>query len=97
MRWLRTSSTEIQPGEVPAPGERGRRRAYSAFHILDTGDPIEELHLYGIRYLDWSWMIDFVFYNDIPDPLTDEERQVVMDSILASFETHRESATSSAP
>lgn len=61
---------------------------YRSYHILDTGDPLVEKHLYGVRYLYDGWKIKFSFPEDIPDPLTDEERQEVMDSILVTFTPH---------
>ena len=61
---------------------------YNAFHFLDTSDPTEENHDYGLLFLDGSWTIHIGFYNeevgDLP-PLTAEEREEVTASILASF------------
>lgn len=62
---------------------------YNAFHFLDTSEPLEENHTYGLLFLDGSWTIHIGFYNeevgvDVP-PLTAEEREEVTASILASF------------
>lgn len=61
---------------------------YNAFHFLNTDDPVEENHEYGLLFLDGSWVINIGFYNeevgDLP-PLTAEEREEVTASILASF------------
>jgi hypothetical protein len=60
---------------------------YNAFHVLDSSDPTEEGHVFGVMFLDGSWTIHLSFYEDgEPQPLTTEERQGVMDSILATFE-----------
>jgi hypothetical protein len=60
---------------------------YNAFHFLDTSDPHDETHVFGLMFLDGSWIIKMSFYErGEPRPLTAEERQQVMDSILASFE-----------
>lgn len=63
---------------------------YNAFHFLNTDDPVEENHEYGLLFLDGSWIINIGFYNEavVPDepPLTAEEREEVTASILASFE-----------
>ena len=62
---------------------------YNAFHFLDTSEPLEENHTYGLLFLDGSWTIHIGFYNeevgvDVP-PLTAEEREEATASILASF------------
>jgi hypothetical protein len=62
---------------------------YNAFHMLDTSEPTEENHIYGLLFLDGSWTIHIGFYNeevgvDVP-PLTAAEREEVTASILASF------------
>lgn len=62
---------------------------YNAFHFLDTSDPVEENHTYGLLFLDGSWIINIGFYNeevgvDVPI-LTAEEREEATASILASF------------
>ena len=60
---------------------------YNAFHFLDTSDPNDETHVFGLMFLNGSWIIKMSFYErGEPRPLTAEERQQVMDSILASFE-----------
>ena len=62
---------------------------YNAFHLLDTSDPEFEGHVFGLMFLNGSWIIKIDFYQEkvgtLP-PLTADERQQVMDSILASFE-----------
>jgi hypothetical protein len=60
---------------------------YNAFHVLDSTDPTEEAHVFGVMFLDGSWTIHISFYeNGEPQPLAADERQQVMDSILATFE-----------
>jgi len=62
---------------------------YNAFHLLDTSDPDLEGHVFGVMFLDGSWIIKINFYEYAvgkQPPLTAEERQQVMDSILATFE-----------
>ena len=62
---------------------------YNAFHLLDTSEPDLEGHVFGVMFLDGSWIIKINFYEeeigDLP-PLTADERQQVMDSILSTFE-----------
>lgn len=63
---------------------------YNAFHFLDSTDPTQENHTYGLLFLDGSWTINIGFfdYEVMPgtSPLTAEEREEVTASILASFE-----------
>jgi len=62
---------------------------YNAFHFLDSSDPVEENHTYGLLFLDGSWTINIGFYNDSigdAEPLTAEEREEATARILASFE-----------
>lgn len=62
---------------------------YNAFHFLDTTDPEEESHVFGLLFLNGSWTIQIGFYNEKTNnlaPLAADERQQVIDSILASFE-----------
>ena len=60
---------------------------YNAWHMLDTGDPEEEIHLFGVLFLGGSWIIEFRFYErGRPEPLTAEERESTMASVLATFE-----------
>ncbi len=64
---------------------------YSAFHLIDTSDPLVERHMYGVMYLDGAWSIDFSYYEDgDPRPLTADERQAATDSMLDTFAPHRE-------
>jgi hypothetical protein len=63
---------------------------YNAFHLLDTSDPDMEGHVFGVMFLNGSWTIRINFFErsvGAGSPLPAEERQQVMDSILASFET----------
>ena len=51
--------------------------------------------IYGVMFLDGAWTIDFAFYEDgHPQPLTQEERQAAIDSMLATFAPHAESLSS---
>ncbi len=62
---------------------------YNAFHLLDTSNPAMEAHVFGLMFLNGSWIIKINFYEERAgdvSPLTADERQQVMDSILASFE-----------
>jgi hypothetical protein len=60
---------------------------YNAWHMLDTKDPNEETHLFGTMFLGGSWTIEITFYErGEPRPLTAEEREQTMASILATFE-----------
>lgn len=63
---------------------------YSAFHFLDTSDPAEENHVFGLIFLNGSWTIHLGFYNEEVKPglapLTAEEREEATARILASFE-----------
>jgi hypothetical protein len=60
---------------------------YNAWHMLDTRDPQEETHLFGVLFLGGSWTIEITFYErGRPQPLTADEREQTIASILASFE-----------
>jgi hypothetical protein len=62
---------------------------YNAYHFLDTSDPVEENHIFGLMFLNGSWEINIGYYDDGIDdvePLTAEERVEATASILASFE-----------
>ena len=64
---------------------------YSAWVVTSDKHPGLDLRYYGVMYLDAAWTITFSFRDDAePRPLTVEERQEVIDRILATFETHRE-------
>lgn len=64
---------------------------YMAWHMEDEDDPKLESHLYGVMYLDAAWLIDITFANKAhPRPLTQEERDEVTASLLATFKPHRE-------
>lgn len=62
---------------------------YSAWHVLDTtSDPVQETHTFGILFLDSAWLIEITIYEEgFPEPLTDEEAQGVIASLLATFKT----------
>ena len=62
---------------------------YSAWHVVDTtSDPSQVEHDFGIMFLDSAWLIDITFYlPGVPDTLTEEEQQQVIDSLLATFKT----------
>lgn len=62
---------------------------YNAFHFLDTSDPTEENHTYGVLFLDGSWIINIGFYDEKvgdDEPMTAQEREEATARILASFE-----------
>jgi hypothetical protein len=63
---------------------------YSAFHFVDTSDPAEENHVFGLIFLNGSWTIHLGFYNEEVKPglapLTADEREDATARILASFE-----------
>lgn len=63
---------------------------YNAFHLLDTSESAElEKHVFGVMFLNGSWVIYINFYErNVGDgtPLPADERQQVIDRILASFE-----------
>ena len=63
---------------------------YNAFHLLDsTESDVYEKHVFGVMFLNGSWTINLNFYErDVGNgtPLDADERQEVMDRILASFE-----------
>ena len=60
-----------------------------AWHVVDTTtDPSEIKHDFGIMFLDSAWLIDITIYlPGVPETLTEEEQQQVIDSLLASFKT----------
>lgn len=62
---------------------------YRAWHVVDTTyDRSQIQHVFGIMFLDSAWLIDVRIYLDgDPRPLTEEEQQEVIDSLLASFKT----------
>lgn len=62
---------------------------YRAWHVVDTtSDPSEIQHDFGIMFLDSAWLIDITIYlPGVPETLTEEEQQGVIDSLLASFKT----------
>ncbi len=62
---------------------------YNAFHFVDTTEPDEENHVYGLIFLNGSWTIHIGFYDERVgdvEPLTAEEREEATARILASFE-----------
>ncbi|CUR61062.1 exported hypothetical protein [metagenome] len=62
---------------------------YSAWHVVDTtSDKSEIAHRFGIMFLDSAWLIDITIYvPGVPETLTEDEQQAVIDSLLASFKT----------
>ena len=62
---------------------------YSAWHVVDsTSDPSEIAHRFGIMFLDSAWLIEITIYvPGVPETLTEDEQQAVIDSLLASFKT----------
>ena len=62
---------------------------YSAWHVLDTtSDPVEEKHTFGILFLDSAWLIEITIYEEgTPEPLTDEEAEGVIATLLSTFKT----------
>lgn len=59
---------------------------YNAWHLIDTKDPTEVSHYYGVMFLDSAWLINVAIYTGDSWSLTEEEGQQVIDSLLASFE-----------
>ena len=56
-----------------------------------TTTRLVETHIYGVMFLDGAWTIEISFENDgQPRPLTQEERDEVTSSLLATFKPHRE-------
>ncbi|CAM3927695.1 hypothetical protein [Nocardioides zeicaulis] len=62
---------------------------YRAWHVLDsTSDPDEQVHTFGILFLESAWLISIKTYDEgFPEPLTEEEQQEVIGRLLASFKT----------
>ena len=62
---------------------------YSAWHVVDsTSDPAQVEHTFGIMFLDSAWLVTIrIFLEGFPEPLTEDEQQAVIDSLLASFKT----------
>lgn len=62
---------------------------YSAWHVLDTtSDPVEEKHTFGVLFLDSAWLIEITIYEEgFPEPLTDEEAEGVITTLLSTFKT----------
>jgi hypothetical protein len=59
---------------------------YNAWHVLDTtATQGDEIHYYGVMYLSGAWLIRITRVGNPKNPLTDEEFQGVMDSLLATF------------
>jgi hypothetical protein len=59
---------------------------YSAWHLIDQGDPTEVSHYYGVMFLGNAWLINVAIYTGDPWSLSEEEGQQVIDSLLATFE-----------
>ncbi len=82
---------EIRVAKDPAALERVEDVVvggkYNAFQLIDTSDPTEERHTFGVMFLNGSWIISIAFFDHgDPGPLDADERQQVTDRILASFE-----------
>lgn len=62
---------------------------YSAWHVVDsTSDPAQLEHTFGIMFLDSAWLVTIrVFLEGFSEPLSEDEQQAVIDSLLASFKT----------
>lgn len=62
---------------------------YTAWHVVDeTTDPQYRVHTFGVMFLDSAWTITIRHNLDgVPQPLTDDEMQGVIDGLLASFKT----------
>jgi hypothetical protein len=62
---------------------------YSAWHVVDTtSDPTQRVHTFGTMFLDSAWLIIIrINLEGVPETLTEEEEQGVIDSLLASFKT----------
>lgn len=62
---------------------------YRAWHRLDTtSDPVQEIHTFGILFLDSAWLIRITFEKrGFPEPLDEEGQQEVIGRLLASFKT----------
>jgi hypothetical protein len=64
---------------------------YSAWVLVNRSDPSTYTRTYGVMYLDGAWVIEFAFPKGAhPRALTPQEREEVIDRILATFETHAE-------
>lgn len=90
--WAREYVREQRVKRQPRRRENGVVAGkYTAWVIEDTEDPLIDNVIYGVMFLDGAWTIDFGFYEDgDPRPLTEEERQVAIESMLATFAPHRE-------
>ncbi|SEC50970.1 hypothetical protein SAMN04489844_2428 [Nocardioides exalbidus] len=59
---------------------------YNAWHVLDTSATQgDEIHYYGVMFLNGAWLIRITRVGNPKVPLSDEEFQGVMDSLLATF------------
>jgi hypothetical protein len=85
-RWIRQHGgpkVQVRQDDAVAGGK------YRAWHVVDTTtDPVEESHTFGILFLESAWLIDITIYREgFPEPLTEEEADEVIASLLASFKT----------
>lgn len=86
--YVRERSVKREPRRLENGVVAGK---YTAWVIEDTVDPLIDNTIYGVMFLDGAWTIDFGFYEDgQPEPLTEVERQVAIESMLATFAPHRE-------
>ena len=61
---------------------------YSAWQIVDLSEKPDDMHFFGVMFLDSAWLIRITRFDASDDtPLTDDEFQQVVDSLLASFRT----------
>ncbi len=84
--WIRRNGgpkVQVRQDDAVAGGK------YSAWHVLDTtSDPVQEKHTFGILFLDSAWLIEITIYEDgTPEPLTDEEAEGVIATLLGTFKT----------
>lgn len=85
-RWISQNGgpkVQVRQDDAVAGGK------YSAWHVVDTtSDPVQVTHTFGILFLDSAWLIKVTIYLDgTPEPLTEDEQQGVIDSLLGSFKT----------
>lgn len=81
--YVRTAGAKRKPRRVEDAVVAGK---YNAWVVEDTRDPLIDNRVYGVMFLDGAWTIDFAFYEDgQPEPLTEQERQDAIESMLATF------------
>ena len=81
--YVRTAGAKRKPRRVEDAVVAGK---YNAWVVEDTRDQLIDNRVYGVMFLDGAWTIDFAFYEDgQPEPLTEQERQDAIESMLATF------------